>query len=338
MKKIVFLLALVSLNISAQDLSKLYKKVSSSVVYINIESYDYSDVLFSQQVRKEESLGSGVLIAEEGLIWTAAHVIQASEKITVEFTDGDVYEAEVISSDTNADVALIKVKDSFQLKEKNIAKIGDSDKVQIGDNVFIIGAPHGFKQSLSKGIISGKYSPENLSNRFEKVDFFQTDASINPGNSGGPMFNMKGEIVGIASRIYTVSGGFDGIGFAVTSNVANKILANRENWSGFESMVLSPELAALLNLPQQGGILITKVSTQGKAGKLGLMGGFVPVVIAGQELLLGGDIILEIAGVKILDHSSLELVQERLINTKDGEKVSIVILRQGQVVSTTYDK
>jgi len=103
-------------------------------------------------------------------------------------------------------------------------------------------------------------------------------------------------------------------------------------------MVLSPELAALLNLPQQGGILITKVSTQGKAGKLGLMGGFVPVVIAGQELLLGGDIILEIAGVKILDHSSLELVQERLINTKDGEKVSIVILRQGQVVSTTYDK
>jgi len=229
MKKIVFLLALVSLNISAQDLSKLYKKVSSSVVYINIESYDYSDVLFSQQVRKEESLGSGVLIAEEGLIWTAAHVIQASEKITVEFTDGDVYEAEVISSDTNADVALIKVKDSFQLKEKNIAKIGDSDKVQIGDNVFIIGAPYGFKQSLSKGIISGKYSPENLSNRFEKVDFFQTDASINPGNSGGPMYNMKGEIVGIASRIYTVSGGFDGIGFAVTSNVANKVLANREN-------------------------------------------------------------------------------------------------------------
>lgn len=338
MKKIVFLLLFVAVGMSAQDLSKLYKKVSSSVVYINIESFDYSEVIFSQQVRKQESLGSGVLIGKEGLIWTAAHVIQASEKITVEFTDGDIYEAEVVSSDMNADVALIKVIDSFQLKKKEIAKVGDSDNVKIGDDIFIIGAPHGFKQSLSKGIISGRYTPENLSNRFEKVNFFQTDASINPGNSGGPMFNMKGEIVGIASRIYTTSGGFDGIGFAVTSNIANKVLKNGHNWSGFESLVLSPELSALLNVPQNGGILITKVSTKGKAGKLGLVGGFIPVTIAGQEILLGGDIILEIAGLKIEGPSSLELVEERLLSIKEGTKVSIVILRQGQIVSTTYDK
>ena len=338
MKNILLVFLFLSATISAQDLSKLYKKVSSSVVYINIESLDYSEVLFSQKVNKQESLGSGVLIGEDGLIWTAAHVIQASEKITVEFTDGDIYEAEVISSDANADVALIKVKDSFQLKEKDIAKIGDSDKTNIGDNVFIIGAPHGFKQSLSKGIISGKYIPDNLSNRFEKVEFIQTDASINPGNSGGPMFNMKGEIVGIASRIYTTSGGFDGIGFAVASNVAKRVLENRENWAGIESLVLSPELTALLNVPQKGGILITKVSTKGRAGKLGLIGGFIPVNIAGQEILLGGDIILEIAGVKIEDPSSLELVQEKLKSIEKGTKISIVILRQGQIFPTTYEK
>jgi len=338
MKKILYFLFILTSTVSAQDLSKLYKKVSSSVVYINIESLDYSQVLFSNQVNKEESLGSGVLVGENGLIWTAAHVIEASEKITVEFSDGDVYEAEVISSDTNADVALIQVKDSFQIKEKTIAKIGNSDNSDIGDTVFIIGAPHGFRQSLSKGIISGKYIPENLSNQFEEVEFIQTDASINPGNSGGPMFNMNGEVIGIASRIYTTSGGFDGIGFAVASNVAQKVLQNRENWAGIESLVMSPELTALLNVPQKGGILITKVSTKGKAGKLGLIGGFIPVNIAGQEILLGGDIILEIAGIKIEDTSSLKLVNEKLSSKENGTKISIVILRHGQVFPTTYNK
>ncbi|WP_152286700.1 S1C family serine protease [Flavicella marina] len=338
MKKLVYLFLFLSISISAQSLSKLYDKVSSSVVYINIESYDYSQVLFSNQVNKEESLGSGVLIGEDGLIWTAAHVIQAAEEITVEFTDGDVYKAEVISSDTNADVALIKVSENFQLKQKQIAKIGDSDKTNIGDDIFIIGAPHGFKQSLSRGIVSGRFVPENLSHRFEKVEFIQTDASINPGNSGGPMFNMKGEIVGIASRIYTTSGGFDGIGFAVASNVAKKVLNSKANWSGIESLVLSPELCALLNVPQSGAILITKVSTKGRAGKLGLIGGFIPVNIAGQDLLLGGDIILEIGSVKIIDESSLDLIQEKLQNIPTGTKVSIVVLRHGEVISTTYDK
>ena len=338
MKKILFLFLFLSATISAQDLSKLYKKVSSSVVYITIESNDYSKVLFRQEVMKEQSLGSGVLIGEEGLIWTAAHVIQAAEKITVEFTDGEIYKAHVITSDTNADVALIQISKDFQLKKKDVAKIGNSDHTNIGDNVFIIGAPHGFKQSLSRGIISGKYIPKNLSNRFEQVEFIQTDASINPGNSGGPMFNMKGEVIGIASRIYTISGGFDGIGFAVASNIAKKVLTGKHNWSGIESIILSPEMTALLNVPQKSAILITKVSSQGKAGKLGLIGGFIPVTVAGQDFLLGGDIILEIAGVEIEDKSSLDMVRQRLISKKEGTIVSIVVLRHGQIVSTTYKK
>ena len=329
---------LLSLSISSQELSKLYKKVSSSVVYIDIESLDYSEVLFSQQINKEESLGSGVLVSEEGLIWTASHVIQSAEKITVEFTDGDVYEAEVISSDTNADVALIKIKDSFEIKKKKVAVIGDSDKAQIGDNVFIIGAPHGLKQSLSRGIVSGKFIPENMSNTFEQVEFIQTDASINPGNSGGPMFNMKGEVIGIASRIYTTSGGFDGIGFAVSSNIATKILSEKGSWTGMETLFLTPELSALLNVPQKAGVLVTKVSTKGKAAKVGLVGGFIPINIAGQEILLGGDIILEIAGVVIEDQSSLHLVKEKLETIERGTNISIVILRHGQKIATTYER
>ena len=339
MKKSIYLLfLLLSISVSSQSLSKLYKKVSSSVVYIDIESLDYSEVLFSNKVNTEESLGSGVLINEEGYIWTAAHVIQSAEKITVEFTDGDSYEATVVSSDSNADVALLKILDTFDIKKKKVAVIADSDKANIGDNVFIIGAPHGLKQSLSRGIISGKFEPENMSNTFQKVEFIQTDASINPGNSGGPMFNMNGEVIGIASRIYTKSGGFDGIGFAVSSNIATKILSENIGWSGMETLFLSPEFAALLNVPQQSGVLITKISTKGKAGKIGLKGGFVPINFAGQEILLGGDIILEVAGVRIIDQSSLVLIREKLETVEKGTKISLVILRYGQEIPTTYIK
>lgn len=337
MKKIL-LAILISTSAYAQELSKLYKEVSSSVVFINIETYDYSQVLFGQEVNKEESLGSGVLISKNGEIWTAAHVINAAEKISVEFKNGDKYEAEVVSSDYTADVALIKIKGDFSMKGKSIATIGDSSKSDVGDNVFIIGAPHGFKQSLSRGIISGKYVPDNMSNRFEKVEFIQTDASINPGNSGGPMFNMKGQIIGIASRIYTTSGGFDGIGFAVSSNVASKVLQDKEQWAGIESMFLTPELSAMLNVPQSSGILITKVSSKGKAGKLGLVGGYIPVSIAGQDILLGGDIILELAGIRIESPASLALVEQRLSEQDPGTVISLVILRHGEEIPLTYTK
>ena len=149
----------------------------------------------------------------------------------------------VIVSNPNADVALLKLEGNFEKKEKEIAKIGNSDETLIGEDIFVIGAPHGFKQSLSKGIISGKYINEALSNDFEKVEFLQTDAAINPGNSGGPMFNMKGEVIGIASRIYTLSGGFDGIGFAVTSNVAKNILDETNSpWTGMESLFYQKKL------------------------------------------------------------------------------------------------
>lgn len=339
MKKLVLIVLLISFASTAQNLPKLYNKVNSSVVFIDIESYDYSEVLFSQKVNTEESLGSGVLVGKEGLIWTAAHVIQSAEKITVEFTDGDKYEAEVIASDTNADVALIKVKEGFQLKKKDVAIIADSDKANIGDNVFIIGAPHGFKQSLSRGIISGRFVPEGLSSSFEKVEFLQTDASINPGNSGGPMFNMDGEVIGIASRIYTTSGGFDGIGFAVASNVAKKLLSDVSgSWSGMESLFLTPELAALLNVPQKAGVLVTKISSKGTAAKLGLIGGYIPINVAGQEVLLGGDIILEIAGVRLENQESIYHIKDKLKHIKKGTKVSIVILRHGQQMATQFEK
>ncbi|OIQ22509.1 MAG: hypothetical protein BM557_00545 [Flavobacterium sp. MedPE-SWcel] len=340
-KKLSCLLFLVFSSIYAQNkkLPELYKEVNNSVVYIDIISHDYSRVIENQKVSSELSLGSGVLVSKDGLIWTAEHVINASEEIRVEFRNGDSYKAEVVSSNSNADIALIKIVGEFDLEGKKVARIGDSDKVDVGEDIFVLGAPYGLKQSLTKGIVSGRYVPENLNHNFQKISFLQTDAAINPGNSGGPVFNMKGEVVGIASRILTRSGGFDGISFAVSSNTAKKILEEESTtWIGVESVLLPHEVARILNIPQDTGVLITKVSSKGTAAKIGLRGGFIPSVIGDMELLLGGDILLEIAGVKLVDQEAIYSLRDKMKAIKVGEKFSIVILRQGLVSEARITK
>jgi serine protease Do len=336
MKKLKTIIILVTLCISAtsfsQKLTDLYKRVNSSVVVINTLNYSPENVAGEVEMVANASMGSGVLISEDGFIWTAAHVVQSAELVEVEFIDGDIYEAEVISSNPQADVALIKISSKFELKQKYVAKIGDSDKVEIGEDVFVLGAPRGYKQSLSRGILSGRYEPENLSNDFIKIQFLQTDASVNPGNSGGPMFNMKGEIIGIASRISTNSGGFEGIGFAMSSNVAEKLLMEEPTpWGGINSILISGDLAAALNVPQQSGLLIISVSTIGPGSLIGLQGGYIPANINGSEILIGGDVILKIGGVRITDNNSLFEIREQIKQTKLGKSIPISILRQGKI-------
>jgi len=331
-KTLLLLFISTAFQVSSQELSELYKKVSSSVVVINTVSIGVEGEGETIQLVNQEALGSGVLISKEGYIWTAAHVVQLAEKVAVEFLDGSIYEAEVISSNNQADIALIKIVGDFNLKNKNIAKIGDSDNVLIGEDVFVLGAPHGFKQSLSRGILSGRYTPQHLSNDFVKIEFLQTDAAINPGNSGGPMFNMRGEVIGIASRIYTNSGGFEGIGFAMTSNIADKLLMTQDNiWTGMESVLVTGNIAKALNVPQDSGLLIVGLSTKGAGSKLGLRSGYISSVIDGVELLTGGDIILEIAGIKLENTNSLFLIRNKLNNSKTGETVNMLILREGKI-------
>ncbi len=330
--KIILVALLISATSFSQKLTDLYKTVNSSVVVITTINYSPENVGGEVKMITNASMGSGVLISEDGLIWTAAHVVQAAELVEVEFIDGDKYEAEVISSNPEADVALIKISRKFELKQKHVAKIGDSDKVEIGEDVFVLGAPRGFKQSLSRGILSGRYEPEHLSNDFIKIQFLQTDAAVNPGNSGGPMFNMKGEIIGVASRIVTESGGFEGIGFAMSSNVAKKLLMEEPTiWGGINSILISDDLAAALNVPQQSGLLIISVSSKGPGSLIGLKGGYIPANINGTEILIGGDVILEIGGVKITDNNSLFEIREQINKTKLGKSISITILRQGKI-------
>ena len=340
MKKIFTLLALFSLLTAySQSLAELYREVNSSVVVIDIISVSPEKSGDQIELVALQSQGSGVLISPEGLIWTAAHVVQSAEEVQIEFLDGDIYQGEVLTSNEEADVALVRISGDFKLKNKKVAVIGDSDKVDVGEDVFVLGAPHGFKQSLSRGILSGRFSPESLMNDFIKIEFLQTDASINPGNSGGPMFNMKGEVIGIASRIYTNSGGFEGIGFVMSSNVAYKLLMEEATlWGGMESMLLTGSMAAALNVPQESGLLVLTVSSKGAAGQLGIQGGYIPAMIDGIELVIGGDVILEMAGIRIKDVNSLFEIRKKIAGIPTGQDITMTILRNGKVGQGKFEK
>lgn len=333
MKKLLLLFLGVgaTLSIKAQDLPELYKTVNPSTVVISTESKLSAGMGDKQKVNTAGGLGSGVLVSENGIIWTASHVVHSADKIEVKFTDGEVYPARVISSSPQADVASIQITGDFKLGNKHVAKIGNSDLVEIGQDIFIIGAPLGIEHTLSRGIVSGRMSQGNLKHDFLPVEFIQTDAAINPGNSGGPMFNMKGEVIGISSFIMSQSGGFEGIGFGASSNVAFKILMTQKNiWSGMEFKFLEYEFADVFNIPQEGGLLVVSVTQNGLGDKLGLRGGYINATIEEEPILIGGDIILEIAGIKLVDRASIDLVIEKL-ELFDNKKFKIKYLRDGKI-------
>jgi len=316
----------------SQNLVELYQKVNSSIVVIetmNTASIGGGD---KKKVATTGGQGSGVLVSADGLIWTASHVVHISEYVVVKFTDGDVYKAVVLSTNPIADVALIKIESNFELKEKHVAAIGNSDELMIGEDIFVIGAPHGIEQTLSKGIVSGKLFPSNMGQDLMPVEYIQTDASINPGNSGGPMFNMRGEVIGIASFILSKSGGFDGMGFGASSNIAKKILMDQKNlWTGIEVIFLSKELANVFNLPQESGLLVTYVSSEGLGNKIGLRGGYVNAKIEGIELLIGGDIIMEVAGITLDDPNKILGLREKINSLAKGEIYIVKYMRDGKI-------
>lgn len=328
---IVFFL-LFTLTQFAQNLSDLYDEVSPAVVVINILNIESKKVGHNLTMVARATQGSGVLVSEDGLLWTAAHVVQLAELVQVEFSDGDVYEADVLSSNPLADVALLKINSQFQKKDKKVIKIGNSDAMKIGEDIFVLGAPFGLRQTISKGILSGRHASKGLINNLMNIDFLQTDAAINQGNSGGPMFNMKGELIGITSSIYSASGGFSGIGFAISSNTANKLLMDGPNiWTGMNSILLTGSAAKALNVPQESGLLVLTVSSKGTAAKIGLKGGFIEATIDGVELLIGGDIILDIAGIGFEQPNFQKLLRKRMEGLKKGDEIPITILRGGQI-------
>ncbi len=265
---------------------------------------------------------------------TAAHVVHTADEISVQFLSGEVVGAQVIASEPEADVSLLRLE--RVPARAPVAKLGESDKVEVGDQVFVVGAPYGISHTLTVGHISARHKPNTLYSGMSLAEFFQTDAAINQGNSGGPMFSMAGEVVGIVSHIISKSGGFEGLGFVVTSNMARRLLLERNSfWTGLEGYVLSGDLAKVFNLPQPVGLLVQRVAERSPAARIGLQPGTMKATIDGETLIMGGDIILQVQGIPIADSSSYEKIQERLSQLHPGAEVTITVLREGLQMELT---
>lgn len=326
------LLLFINISVKAQDLTKLYEKVNPAVVVIITEVKDVVNLGSITKTVSSGGLGSGFMISDKQVI-TAAHVVQVAEKLNVKFGDGEIIPAKVVTSFNNADLALLEL--IWPRKNAVTVKLGDSDKAKIGSKVFIVGAPYGLSHSLSSGYVSGILKNDKTKNPFTKSEFIQTDAAINTGNSGGPMFNMQGEVIGIVSNILTESGGFQGIGFAATSNIAKRLLLEtNEFWSGVEMKPLFGRLAEIFNLPQKSGLLVQKVVEYSPLGVTGVKGGDIKVIIENEKFLVGGDIVLSFNGVEIenTDESFLNIAKS-IEKREAGDPIELTVLRAGKVIT-----
>jgi len=274
---------------------------------------DFFDRFFGDMPRREfkqRSLGSGFIVSTDGYIFTNNHVVEQADKILVKISDGKEYEAKVIGTDANTDIALIKIKPDNGLP---VAQIGDSEKVRVGEWVIAIGNPFGLDATVTAGIVSAK---GRVIGAGPYDNFIQTDASINPGNSGGPLFNMEGKVIGINTAIVAQG---QGIGFAIPINMAKSIMADLKTkgkvtrgWMGISVQDISDDIAKNLNHKNKSGALVSDVFKGDPADKAGIK---------------VGDIITEINGKSIKDTHELLLT---IATLQVGQKMNVKAIRDGR--------
>ncbi|HEY3065488.1 MAG TPA: trypsin-like peptidase domain-containing protein [Methylomirabilota bacterium] len=332
----VALLAVIALvstseTAAAQSVREVFRKVTPSVVVIRAKGREVSG---AGQAGFNET-GAGVLISADGSIMTAAHVVHAMDEITVEFLGGEKVPARVVASEPAADLSLIKLE--RVPADAQVAKLANSDSVQVGDQVIVVGAPYGLSYSLSVGWISARWAPNTVYRSMPLAEFFQTDAVINTGNSGGPLFNMAGEVIGIVSHNISKGGGSEGLGFVVTANTARQLLLERRSlWSGLEGQLLTDRQGDILNLPPSTlGYIIKIVAKGSPADAMGLRGGTTTATIDGDTLVVGGDIILSVAGIQIRGGADVAKIREAMNSLRSGQAYKVTVLRSGRVLELT---
>ncbi|MEM9403493.1 MAG: trypsin-like peptidase domain-containing protein [Pseudomonadota bacterium] len=322
------LLVLLPLDASAGQFQNLFDRVHPSVVTL----HTVGRLSTPRGLTSAEGIGSGVIIDEHGHVMTAAHVVQSADLVQVEFVDGFETTAAIIYSDPARDVSLLKLD---ELPDgMTWSAVGNSDSVRTGDEVFVIGAPLGLSHTLTTGVISSRRpaAPDESSGLLAEV--LQTDASINQGNSGGPLYNTKGEIIGIVSHIRSSSGGSQGLGFAVAINDASKtLLTDNRPWTGMTGVMISGRIARALNVPQPHSILVQRTARNSPSSRFGLRSSDVPVMIGGRELLVGGDIILAVNDIDVSPNFDDDLLKNR--DQLDNSLTRLTVLRDGKRIVLT---
>ena len=274
-------------NPAYPDFTQLVEKASPSVVNISSMARSSDDTLSlnpPDEFEQMESLGSGFILWEDGYILTNRHVVSESDEIVVRLLDRRQFPARVIGIDEASDLALLKI-DAVGLPA---IRLGDSNALKVGEWVLAIGSPFGFDHSVTAGIVSAK--GRSLASE-QYVPFIQTDVAINQGNSGGPLFNLKGDVVGVNSQIYSQTGSFIGISFAIPIDVAVKVATQlkgggvvERGWLGVVVQEVTRDLAESLNMPRAEGALVARVMPNSPAERGGLRNGDVILTVNGRDL------------------------------------------------------
>lgn len=277
--------------------------------------YFFGDQLAPRQ-RLESSLGSGVIVSDNGYILTNNHVVEGADEIQVALRDGHSAEATIVGTDPESDLAVLKVN----LEKLPAITIGQSDEARVGDVVLAIGNPFGVGQTVTMGIISAMGRNTVGINTYE--NFIQTDAAINPGNSGGALINPYGQLIGINTAIFSKSGGYQGIGFAIPGKFAIEVMQQLiqhgrviRGWLGIEVQDITPALAESFHLQNTQGVIVAGILRNGPAAQAGLR---------------PGDVIKKIDDKEINDTKQ---VMNAIANIKPDAKIKIDIMRQGKAIT-----
>ena len=309
------------------SLIDIFEKSEASIVQVSV-------------VRGESDggMGSGFVYSDEGYVITNQHVVQDAERVMITFLDGEAYIGNVIGTDRDLDIAVVKVEPTNTYLQP--IKIGDSSKLKVGEKIAAIGNPFGLSGSMTSGIVSqmGRLLPQETG--YSIPDVIQTDAAINPGNSGGPLINMKGEVVGINTAIQSATGEFSGIGFAVPANTVKKVVPVliqdgefKNPWMGISGTDVDPELAEVRGLNSSKGFLVVSVIEGSPAETAGLLGVTETKETDGREFALDGDIILSIDGetVRKISDILVHLQREKSV----GDEMVLSVNRGGEILELT---
>ena len=310
-----------------------YERVSPAVVHIT------STVLtedFFFRVVPEEGVGSGVIVSPDGYILTNDHVVKDARTIKVILPNEKEYGAKLVGTDPSTDIAVIKIE--APPTELTLAPLGDSNSLRVGQMAIAIGNPFRLDRTITVGVISALNRTLDSDAGYLILGVIQTDAAVNPGNSGGPLVNARGEVIGINTAIFSNTGGFLGIGFAIPINTARRVMRQiieeggaSHPWMGFSGADVNEDMREALGLSVGKGVLIINVAPGGPADRVGLRGGNRTVVRDGRKVLVGGDIITVVDGREV---GSVKDIGFYIATRATGDRIEVEFVRDGRAQRT----
>ena len=320
------------------SINTIYRQSAPGVVQITTTSIQEApaDSFLSPfgfpETQQQRALGSGFVIDKSGHIVTNSHVVEGAEDIEVSFSNRDSVKARLVGEDRSTDIAVLKV--DVDARALTPLRLGDSDRVRVGDSVVAIGNPLGLDRSVTAGIVSALHRPLTAPNQFTIDDVIQTDAAINSGNSGGPLIGANGQVIGVNTAIATGNTGARGnigIGFAVPVNTVRDVSSQlidrgkvEHAFLGVGALPVTEQAAAVFKLPVKRGLLVIRVFEASGAEKAGLRAGTTEVVVAGESYRVGGDIIVRADGKPVATNEDL---REIVAAKEPGDKVKIEAYR-----------